>query len=251
MARPDWLTARPVAHRGLHVASAGRIENTLSAVAAAVERNFAVEIDIHLSADGEAFVFHDTTLDRLTEGTGLVATRTMAELKAVPFRATADRIPTLGDVLDVVGEKVPIFCEVKSYGGNEPWPLVARAADVLARYQGPVAMMSFDPGAVTAIRDLAPGIARGIVADDCRDDEEWAGFAWTTRFYLRNLLHLPKTRPDFVAYWIKALPAAAPNALRALGMPLLTWTVRTPEDRARAAKHADQIIFEGFDPELP
>ncbi|ODN70007.1 glycerophosphodiester phosphodiesterase family protein [Methylobrevis pamukkalensis] len=249
MGRADWLASRPVAHRGYHDAAAGRIENTTSAVAAAVERGFGVEIDIHLSSDGEAFVFHDLSLDRLTEGRGAVATLTMAELRAVPFRQTRDRIPTLGDVLDIVGGRVPVFIEIKSFGGNEPWPLVARAADILKSYAGPAAMMSFDPGAVSAMADLAPDVARGIIADDCRDDEEWAGFSRTTRFYLRNMLHFPKTRPDFVNYWIKALPAPAPNLLRTFGVPLLTWTVRTPDDRARAARWADQIVFEGFDPE--
>ncbi|SON56016.1 Glycerophosphoryl diester phosphodiesterase [Hartmannibacter diazotrophicus] len=250
MGHADWLIARPVAHRGLHDIKAGRVENTPSAVEAAIARNFAIEIDIHLSADGEAFVFHDSTLDRLTEGTGPVAAMTIADLKRVPFTATSDRIPTLDEVLEIVGGKVPIVIEVKSFAGHETTALVARSVEIVRAYKGPAALMSFDPGAVLAMRQLAPDIPRGIVADDCSDEDDWGGFSRWQRFYLRNLLHAPKTRPHFVNYWVKALPTPAPALLRRLGVPILTWTIRTAEDVARASRHADQIVFEGFDPDL-
>jgi Glycerophosphoryl diester phosphodiesterase len=249
MARADWLTARPVAHRGYHDVRQGRIENTPSAVAAAVEKSFGIEIDIHLSADGVPFVFHDHTLDRLTEGTGPVGARSMAELRAVPFRDTADRITPLAEILDIVAARVPLFIEVKSFEGVDPRPLVAKTVDILRRYPGPAALMSFDPLAVTTMRELAPEIPRGIIADDCRDEVDWGGFSRLQRFALRHLLHAPKTRPDFMNYWVKALPSPGPSLLRALGVPLLTWTVRSNADRIRAARWADQIVFEGFDPD--
>ena len=250
MASLDWLTARPVAHRGLHVAPEGRIENTLSAIGAAADRGFAIEIDVHLSADGRVFAFHDFTLDRLTEGTGPTAGLTLAELQAVPFRATSDRIPSLDEVLETVAERTPLVIEVKSPLRGRQTALVAAIADRLASYRGPVAVMSFDPGIVEDFATLAPDLTRGIVADDAESEKDYGHLTPAERESLRSLAHLPVSRPQFVAYWVKLLPNAVSRRVREeLGLPLLTWTVRTPEDRAAASANADQMIFEGFDPE--
>ena len=110
----DWLTARPVAHRGLHDAPNGIIENTPSAFAAAVAGNYAIECDLQISADGEAMVHHDDALGRLTDGSGRLDAMTAAELKRVPFRATADRMITVGDLCDLVAGRAPLVIELKS-----------------------------------------------------------------------------------------------------------------------------------------
>ncbi|MCB1488289.1 MAG: glycerophosphodiester phosphodiesterase [Bauldia sp.] len=246
MGRAAFLTERPIAHRGFHDVAAGRIENTLSAAAAAVARDFAIECDLQLTRDGEAIVFHDDTLDRLTDATGPVHARTLAEVRAAAIAGTADRIPTLAELLDLVAGRVPLVIELKRQAGAEPH-LERRTTALLADYPGPVAVMSFDPASVRAMRSLAPALPRGLVADRFDDPGE-GELSWTRRMALRHLLHAWDVRPDFIAYGIKALPANAPLLLRHLGLPLLTWTVRTPEERARAARYADQIIFEGFDP---
>src|SRR3954462_8220896 len=131
-----WLTARPIAHRGYHDRSAGRIENTLSAAAAAIASGFAIECDLQLTADGEAVVFHDDTLERLTEAAvGPVRTRTLAELKAMALRNTGDRIPTLGELLAAIDDRVPLIAELKSdWSGDRR--LEARVATILSGYRG-------------------------------------------------------------------------------------------------------------------
>src|SRR4051812_13219109 len=111
MRAPDWLTARPVAHRGLHDAARGIIENMPGAVQAAVAGNFSIEVDIQLSADGEAMVHHDNALGRLTEGTDALLGKTAAELKAVPFKGTAERMMTLSDLCTLVAGRVPLVIE--------------------------------------------------------------------------------------------------------------------------------------------
>jgi len=247
VARLGWLIARPVAHRGYHDRAAGRVENTLSAAAAAVVRGFAVECDVRLSADGEAIVFHDEMLDRLTTATGAVGARTSAELKATRLRDTDDRIPTLGELLATIAGAVPLFIELKSDGDGDR-QLAPRVAGVLAGYAGRVAVMSFDPEMARAMRSPAPALPRGMVADRF-DGEDNRPLSSSRRLALRHLLHAPVVRPDFIAYGVSALPAAAPLLLRRLGLPLLTWTVRTPADREIARRYADQIIFEGFDPD--
>ncbi|WP_181705422.1 glycerophosphodiester phosphodiesterase family protein [Chthonobacter rhizosphaerae] len=244
----DWLTARPVAHRGFHDASAGRLENTLSAIGAAVDAGFAIEIDVHLSADGRVFVFHDDTLDRLTTGTGPVGGMTLDALQAVPFRATPDRIPSLEDVLDRVAGRVPLIVEVKSHFDGRHGPLTDAVARALSAHEGPVAAMSFDPRIVAGLRATAPDLPRGIVADDA-EDKEYGALRPEERTALATLAHRDETDPHFVAYWVKLLPNSVSRRVREdWRLPLLTWTVRTSTDRAAAAAHADQMIFEGFDP---
>ena len=248
MRAPDWLTARPVAHRGLHDASRGIIENMPGAAQAAVDGNFSIECDIQLTSDGEAMVHHDDALGRLTEGFGALLTKTTTELRAVKFRDTPERMMSLGDLCALVAGRVPLVIEVKSHFDGDR-RLVARMAQVLSAYSGPAAGMSFDPDQVLALRELMPELPRGIIAQRDYDDDYWKKLTPEQRQGMLHLRHAFRTRPHFVAFWVDQLPAPAPWIARnVFGLPLLTWTVRTPEQRERAARYADQMIFEGFRP---
>ena len=244
----DWLTARPVAHRGLHNAAAGVIENTASAFVAAIDGGFAIETDLQISGDGEAMVHHDFALGRLTHGSRQLAAMTAAGLKDVPFKATADRIMTLGELCEFVAGRTPLVIELKSrFDGDIR--LVVRTAQVLQSYAGPVAVMSFDPGLVQALREIASGLPRGIVAERHYEDTEWRQLTPRRQRSLAFLLHAYRTRPHFVAYHVKDLPSPGPLIARYIfGLPLLTWTVRSEQDRQRARTWANQMIFEGFRP---
>ena len=249
MRAPDWLTARPVAHRGLHDLARGIVENMPGAAQAAVDGRFAIECDIQLSADGEAMVHHDDALGRLTEGSGKLIDMTSAELKAVSFKNTPERMMSLADLCALVDGRVPLVVEVKSrFDGDRR--LVARMAQVLSLYAGPVVGMSFDPDQVLALRNAIPKLPRGIVAQRTYDDDYWSKLTPDQRAGMLHLRHAFRTEPHFIAFWVDQLPAPAPWIARNIfGCPLLSWTVRTPEQRARAARHADQMIFEGFNPE--
>jgi glycerophosphoryl diester phosphodiesterase len=230
---PDWLTARPIAHRGLHDLARGR---------------FAIEVDIQLSGDGEAMVHHDDALGRLTEGSGALIEKTAAELKAVAFKHTPERMMTLSDLCALVAGRVPLVIEVKSHFDGDR-RLVQRMAQVLDGYTGPVVGMSFDPVHVLALRRTMPRLLRGIVAQRNYDDGHWAKLSDEQRASMLHLRHGFRTEPHFIAFWIDQLPAPAPWIARNIfGCPLLAWTVRSGEQRARAARYADQMIFEGFRP---
>ena len=249
MRAPAWLTARPVAHRGLHDPARGIIENMPAAAEAAISGNFSIECDIQLTVDGEAMVHHDDALGRLTEGSGALLDMTSSELKAVKFKDTAERMMSLGDLCALVNGRVPLLIEVKSHFDGDR-KLVKRLAKVLATYAGPAVGMSFDPDQVLALRELAPGLTRGIVAERTYDEADWPKATPAQRRGMRHLRHAFHTRPHFVAYRVDDLPAPAPLIARhVFGLPLLTWTVRTPPQRARARRYADQMIFEGFRPE--
>ncbi|MCJ2071889.1 glycerophosphodiester phosphodiesterase [Methylobacterium sp. J-030] len=248
MAAPDWLTARPIAHRGLHDRAAGRPENTLAAARAAVAGGFAIECDVQISADGEAMVFHDAALGRLTGASEAVAKRSAADLGTLAIGGTAETIPTLPAFLAAVAGAVPVVIEVKSrYDGD--LRLATRAAAVAGAYDGPVALKSFDPQVVAALRALCPTIPRGIVSETTQDDPAYAALPPSMRLALSNLLHFAETRPDFLSWRVDDLPCAPTYLCRLLGrIPVMAWTVRTDDQRARAGAHADQMVFEGFVP---
>jgi glycerophosphoryl diester phosphodiesterase len=244
----DWLIARPIAHRGLHDAASGLIENTAAAVQAAIAANYGIEVDVQISADGEAMVHHDDVLGRITEGSGRLDQLTAAELKRARFRNSDEHMMTLGGLCDLVGGRVTMLVELKSrYDGDSRLP--ARVATVLGGYRGPVAPMSFDPRQMAMLRAQAPQLTRGIVAAKYRPDPDWDRMSPWLRHGMGTLLPALTARPHFVAYGIADLPALAPLLARhVLSMPLLTWAVRTPQERQCAARWADQMIFEGFRP---
>lgn len=246
----NWLTARPIAHRGLHDAARGVIENTPSSVRAAVEAGYAIEVDLQITANGEAMVHHDEALGRLNDGVGALAEITAADLRRVPYKATADRMMTLGELCDLVAGRVTLVLEMKTlFDGDARLP--ERTAAVLRGYRGRAAVMSFDPAQVEAMAHIAPEIPRGLVGErGYRPDRtglspahvspaQTAGFLWRAA----------QARPQFLAYSVRDLTTFLPQTVRGLArLPLLTWTVRTAEDRDAAARYADQMIFEGFRP---
>jgi len=224
------------------------VENTASAFRAAIDSGYGIETDVQISADGEAMVHHDDALGRLTEGAGHLNSMSAAAIKAVRFKATADRILTLNELCELVAGRAPLVIELKSHFDGDR-RLVARAAQVLASYRGPAAVMSFDPGMIETVRAVAPGLTRGIVSERHYAHHEWDAMTASDKRRLAFLLHAPRTRPQFVAYGVKDLPALAPLAARWLfNLPLLTWTVRSEADRRVASRWADQMIFEGIRP---
>jgi glycerophosphoryl diester phosphodiesterase len=248
MVDASWIAARPVAHRGLHDVALEIVENTAAAFSAAAAAGYAMECDVQISADGEAMVFHDDTLDRLMEASGRLDVRTAADLAALPMKHGPDRIITLGQLCDLVGGRAPLIVEIKASWSTDR-RLERRVADVLKAYSGPVAVMSFDPGSTAAFRTLAPGIPRGVVQESFYGDEEWNRLSFWRKYALGRLLHLPASRPHFLAWYVADIECRAPQlARRLLHLPVLTWTVRTAAEQARAAVFADQMIFEGFRP---
>jgi glycerophosphoryl diester phosphodiesterase len=243
-----WLTAQPIAHRGLHDKAKGVIENTVSAALAAVEAGYAIECDVQLTADGEAVVFHDFTLDRLTVAQGRLDAMTAAALGRVAMRGTTDRIARLGDWLGEIAGRSPAVIEIKS-GFRGDLRLARRVVEVVKSYAGPFALKSFDPLIVEALREIAPQIPRGIIAMNDYEYDDYARLSAAEKHALANLLHFSQTKPDFLSWRVRDLPSAAPYLCRTeLGLPVMAWTVRSTEERELARAHADQMVFEGFRP---
>ena len=245
---PDWLVSRPIAHRGLHNKNAGIIENSVGAARAAIAHGFAIECDIQRSADGEAMVFHDEGLERLTGQAGLIETVASAELCDMELLLGSDRIPRLTEFLGLINGQVPLICEIKS-GFHGDTRLAERALDMAQNYAGPLAFKSFDPDMLRRLRALGCTRPVGIVAESVFDDPEWDVLTPAQKRDMANLLHYPETRPDFLSFWVRDLPSTASTLFHhGLNLPVMTWTVRTEEQRSHAQAHADQMVFEGFLP---
>ena len=235
MADISWLTRRPIAHRGYHDLNRSRWENTLSAFDAAIERDYAIECDVHLSADGVPVVFHDSVLNRLAGRDGFVHEMTAAELNQLKVGGTDDHIPTLAEMLAKVRGRVPLVIELKGVEGKDTG-LVAAVAQTLEGYRGEAAIMSFDHWLVRRFADDAPGIPAGLTAEKRTIPALEAHF---------SMLAHPIS---FVSFGVSDLPNSFVSFVREkLAMPVITWTVRNEEARATTFAHADQMTFEGFE----
>jgi glycerophosphoryl diester phosphodiesterase len=231
------MFSRPIAHRGFHKIN-GELENTMGAFRAAITANYAIECDIQLSADGEAMVFHDFTLDRLMNATGALNTKTAAELKLMRYKTSQDTMLTLAELLTLTSNKVPLVIEIKS-AFNGDMTLTNQAIRTLKGYEN-ACLMSFDPSIVKHLHDHAPHIKRGIVGQNNYIGAEWAKLSLEQKHAMSKLLHLNETKPHFVSWKVGDLPCPPFKG------ELICWTVRTPEQREFALHHKAQITFEGF-----
>jgi glycerophosphoryl diester phosphodiesterase len=240
----------PITHRGLHNAKKGIIENTLPAFEAAIAKGYGIECDLRPVAGGLPVVFHDETLNRLVEGKGPVSKLTTADVKRLKYKTSDTRILSFAELLDLVDGNVPLLVEVKSEWAPPDMAFLKQIAKYAVAYQGPLALMSFDPEVMVALKHLSPSVPRGIVSGS------YSGAGWWNRKIskargaaLRDLLESGPVEPDFFAYQVSEFPNPITRFTReVLGLPLFAWTVRTAKDRAAAAKWADAMIFEGFEP---
>ncbi|PWB93994.1 glycerophosphodiester phosphodiesterase family protein [Methylosinus sporium] len=248
-----WLTEHKIAHRGLHDRSKGIVENSLSAARAAVCAGYAIECDVQASADGEVVVFHDETLERLTDATGRLDALNHFEIARLTLRGTREGVPTLRDFLATIGGNVPLFIEIKSRFDGD-LALARNVAEIVAHYRGVVAIESFDPAPIAELRAHfgALGIAGaplGVVAQASYEGEDWRFLSAAQREELTQFSHVERTRPDFLSWNVHDLPHEIPRRCREdLGIPMTTWTVRSAEQAKTALAFADQIVFEGFAP---
>jgi glycerophosphoryl diester phosphodiesterase len=229
----ERLRGTPFAHRGLH--GAGRVENSRAAFQAAIAAGHGIELDVQLSRDGEAMVFHDYQLHRLTDEAGDVAARTAAQLAAIRLSGTDETIPTLREVLQLIGGRVPVLIEVKAPDRN-----VARLCLAVFRalegYRGPLGVMSFNPEVPRWFAAHAPKVLRGLVVTEQGKKRLRGGLERAFAFW--------RSSPHFLACDIRDLPSRFAKRRRKKGVRVFTWTVRSEADRTRAARHADQIIYE-------
>ncbi len=246
---PSSFFAAPLAHRGFHDVKNGRPENSRAAIRAAIERGYGIEIDLQLSADNQAMVFHDYDLARLAEAQGAIRLRSAQELAAIPLKGGDEGIPTFSEVLDLVDGRVPLLIEIKDQDGamgDNTGTLEEAAAACLAGYAGDAAVMSFNPNAIAAFKQHCTDRPLGLVTCGYTK-EDWPLLPAKTRDDLRDIPDFDRVGASFISHDRTDLESAAVARLKARGVPILCWTIRSPEQEREARKIADNITFEGYD----
>jgi glycerophosphoryl diester phosphodiesterase len=218
----------------------------LGAFQAACAAGYGVELDVHLSSDGEAMVFHDGTLERMTGQPGRISDHTAADLSQMRLAGTDESIPTLNEALSLIGRRAMVHVELKTAFG-QVGPLEQRVHEILIDHAGPVCVIGFNPYSHAWFADRFPNVLRGL------DSYSYAGsppppksLSEAQRQAFARLEHVEIARPHFLALHIEMLPDERAAALRAQGMPIMGWTVRKPEQWAAVSDYCDNLIFEGF-----
>jgi glycerophosphoryl diester phosphodiesterase len=245
---PAAFLRAPIAHRALHDRAKGRIENSLGAIRAAIAAGYAIEIDLQLSSDGVAMVFHDDALDRLTDQTGPLRDHSAAALQAMALKGATETIPTFAEVLALVAGRVPLLVEIKDQTlVLEPTDgrLEAAAASAAAGYHGPLAFMSFNPDCVARLGRLCPDLPHGLTTSACLA-KDWDPVPPATCDRLREIPDYAATGSSFISHEAADLSRPRVSELKSQGAAVLCWTIRSPEAEAAARRVAQNVTFEGY-----
>lgn len=237
----DFLFHPPIAHRGLWSPD-GPPENSIGAFQAASAAGYGIELDVRLSADGEAVVFHDDTLGRMTGQAGRVEDRSAADLAELRLNGTDEKIPSLLETLAVIGHRAMVHVELKTRPG-EVGPLERRVHEVIADHNGPLAVIGFNAYSHAWFAERYPGVLRGLDSYSYADKPTLSP---QQRRSYAALEHVEIARPHFLALGLDMLPSQSAAKFRADGMPVIAWTVRQPEQWDALKAHCDNLIFEGF-----
>ncbi|MBE7075625.1 MAG: glycerophosphodiester phosphodiesterase [Clostridiales bacterium] len=237
----SWLVETPIAHRGYH--NKNIPENSIAAFEKAIEKGYAIELDVQLLADNTVVVFHDESLARMTGNDGYLKYLNKPDLKALKLKDSKETIPTLEQVLKVVDGRVPLLIEIKNK--YKVGQLEQALINILRKYKGEFAVQSFNPFSLGYFRENAPEILRGQLAGTFKTEK----MSWIRKYMLRTMkLNKKVSQPHFISYEASALPNRTVRKYKSL--PLLAWTIRSKEEYIKVVKHCDNIIFEKFDPEI-
>ncbi|WP_109465529.1 glycerophosphodiester phosphodiesterase family protein [Albibacillus kandeliae] len=252
-ALPAAFLQSPIAHRAFHDKAAGRPENSRAAIRAAIANGYGIEIDLQLTADGQAVVFHDYALARLTGAEGTVRQNTAAALAGIALsHGDGETVPSFAKVLDIVAGQVPLLIELKDQDGAmgpDVGPLEAAAASALDGYKGPVALMSFNPNSIAEMARIAPHLPRGLVTS-AYDPDDWP-LSPEICEHLRGIPDFDRVGASFISHEAKDLGRDRVAELKSGGTPILCWTIRSPEAEAEARRIADNVTFEGYQAVIP
>lgn len=250
---PAAFRTIPIAHRAYHDRAARRPENSPAAMRAAIAAGYGIELDVQLSSDGQPMVFHDYDLARLTHSTGPLASRSAGELASILLKDSDETIPTLSSALALIAGRTPLLIEIKDQDGNlgpAVGALEAATVTALAGYQGPLALMSFNPHSVAALARLAPQVPRGLITS-AYDPADWAPLPPRICDALREIPDYARSAASFISHEWTDLARPRVAALKAAGAAVLCWTITSPAEEARARRIADNITFERYPAPLP
>ena len=248
--QPGWdkLAGVKYAHRGLHNADKGVPENSMTAFRLAVEGGFGAELDVHLMADGNLAVVHDSDLTRVCGKPGIIEELMEEDLIKYPLMGTEELIPLFQEVLELFEGRTPLIIELKVEGGNAN-ALTDAVMAMLEAWDGVYCLESFHPSVLLRLKERYPWVLRGQLSQNFLKGSEVHGLSLPARFALTNLLTTALTRPDFVAYKWQDRGNPSLRLMRALyGVHEVGWTVRDRAAMDALDREGVPSIFEGFVP---
>lgn len=233
------------AHRGLH--GENRPENSMTAFRAALRGGYGIELDVHLLADGNLAVIHDSALERTTGQPGKIEDLTTADLENYYLEGTNQTIPTFSQVLELFDGKAPLIVELKAEGNNHA-QLTEAVCKMLDGYQGAYCLESFDPRCVHWLKKNRPELIRGQLTENFLAARK-NPLPWIMKLIMTHQMTNFLTRPDFVAYKFADRKTFSNVLVKKLwGTQRVTWTLQTPEEFKIAKEEGWLPIFEGFEP---
>lgn len=248
--QPGWnkLSCVRYAHRGLHDMGQGIPENSLSAFRRAVNRGFGAELDVHLMADGNLAVIHDSSLKRVCGKDVPIESLKLADLIDYPLLGSGESIPLLKDVLDVFEGKTPLIIELKAEHGNAS-ALTDAVMALLDDWDGAYCIESFHPAVLLRLKKRYPQVLRGQLSENFLLDSEVGKLSFPIQAVLALLLTTFLTRPDFIAYNYMHRSCPSLRLMKRLyGVHEVSWTIRDKETLERLEGEHAVPIFEGFVP---
>ena len=246
---PSIFLERPIAHRGLHDVADGRPENSRAAFEAAIAHGFGIELDVQLTADAQAVVFHDYHLERLTGAKGVIRQRSADEMTNIPLLGGVDKTQTLKEILDLIDGRVPVIVEIKDQDGTmgtDIGQLENATAAAIRDYPGQIALMSFNPNSTTMMSELCPNIPRGLVTGSYQAGSWPLPKATCDR--LRNIPDFDRSGASFISHEVSDLDRPRVTELKSQGARVLCWTVKSQAIADEALSIAENITFEQFLP---
>lgn len=250
---PDRLLSAPIAHRGLHDAANGVEENSRAAFQAAIDHGFGIELDLQLSSDGEAMVFHDYSLRRLTGEFGPIQMQSADSLRQLDLLVGGEKLPDLAEILELVDGRAPLLIELKDQDGAcgpNVGRLEKRVAELLSDYSGDAVVMSFNPHSMYEMCKLAPDVIRGMATCDFRS-EFWPMLPRKRAAELAAVPDFEAAQCTFVSHEWHSLDDPRIIELKAAGAPVFCWTITNEEQEIKARRIADNVTFEGYIPSKP
>lgn len=241
----EWLLNKSIAHKGLW--GDGIPENSLGAFSRAIQNDYAIELDVRMLEDDTIVVFHDKELSRMTQRDGYISKLTSADLPNITLLDTDYTIPTLQQALELIAGKVPVLIDLKSEA-THVGALESRVAEALEGYIGNVAVMSFNPLSLEWFFKNKPSITRGLLSTRWTKSLPDRPETFLKRFVTANNLLSKRAHPDFLAYNIQQLPSV--KTIKFKKIPLLGWVIRSQQEYLDKVKYVDNIIFEGFEPQI-
>lgn len=236
-----WLVETPIAHRGYH--SKNVPEDSLLAFQKAIEKGYAIELDVNYLADGTVAVFHDESLARMTGNDGYIKFLHKEDLKALTLKGTKEHIPTLEEVLKLVNGRVPLLIEIKNV--HKVGKFEQAVIDILKNYDGEYAVQSFNPYSLAYFKKHAPNIIRGQLSGSFKGEK----LSFFKKLVLKKMsLNKTVSEPHFINYEASTLPNRYVKKYK--NLPLLAWVIQSKEEYIDVVKYCDNIVFENFDPEI-